>query len=85
MFACATDGQSPTNVMTELEFKLFCEHTGIKKRNDGTLNQELEYIFMKTNVEKDEKNKIVRASKLNNAKQFLRFEFILHLLKYCFI
>ena len=23
MFACATDGQSPTNVMTELEFKLF--------------------------------------------------------------
>ena len=55
---------------------MFCEHTGIKERNDSTLNQELEYIFMKTNVEKDENGKIVRASQLNNAKQFLRFEFL---------
>ena len=76
MFGCAVDGQSPTNIMTELEFKLFCEHTGIKERNDMSMNQELEYIFMKTNVEKDENGKIIRSSKANSAKQLLRFEFL---------
>ena len=64
MFACAVDGQSPTNIMTEMEFKLFCEHTGIKEKNDMSMNQELEYIFMKTNVEKDE---MVKSLDLRNS------------------
>ena len=75
MFACALDNSVPTNQMTKLEFQHFCEHVNIKDPGDTTLQQDLNYLFIATNVEKDENHQIVRDHH-NNANTFLRFEFL---------
>ena len=76
VFACSLDSSTPTNQMSKLEFMHFCEHTGIRDAKDlVSFQQDLNYLFIATNVEKDENNHIIRDH-FNNANTFLRFEFL---------
>ena len=61
--------------MTLLEFQRFCEHVNVKDPGDTAILQDLNYLFIATNVEKDENNRIVRDHH-NNSNTFLRFEFL---------